>query len=48
LFAFLVLGHARRQLLWFEVTRRAEASSKLTRDRVWNWFTDDWGTKWAA
>jgi hypothetical protein len=25
LFAFLVLGHGRRQLLWFEVTRRPTA-----------------------
>ena len=24
LFAFLVLGHARRQLLWFEVTRHSD------------------------
>ncbi len=27
LFAFLVLGHSRRQLLWFEVTRHPTAAS---------------------
>jgi hypothetical protein len=26
LFAFLVLGHSRRQLLWFEVTRHPTAA----------------------
>jgi hypothetical protein len=25
LFAFLILGHGRRQLLWFEVTRHPES-----------------------
>src|SRR3989442_11848319 len=34
LFAFLVLGHGRRQLLWFAVTRVAsENSIHLTRSR---------------
>jgi phage terminase large subunit-like protein len=27
------------------VKGRAEASSKVTRERVWNWFTDDWGSR---
>jgi len=27
------------------VKGRAEASSKTTRDRVWNWFVDDWGAR---
>jgi hypothetical protein len=26
---------------------RAEASSKVTRERVWNWFTDDWGSRFS-
>jgi predicted phage terminase large subunit-like protein len=26
---------------------RAEASSKLIRERVWNWFTDDWGSRFS-
>jgi predicted phage terminase large subunit-like protein len=26
---------------------RAEANSKPTRDRTWEWFTDDWGTRFA-
>jgi hypothetical protein len=25
-----------------------EASSKTTRERLWNWFTDDWGSRFAA
>src|SRR5262245_32554572 len=29
------------------VKGRAEASSKLTRDRIWNWFTDDWGGRFS-
>ena len=29
LFAFLVLGHGRRQLLWFEVTRHPQPSGWL-------------------
>ncbi|MGA9815872.1 MAG: hypothetical protein WBQ54_02795, partial [Pseudolabrys sp.] len=29
LFAFLVLGHGRRQLLWFEVTRHPTAECCL-------------------
>jgi hypothetical protein len=29
------------------VKGRAEASSKVTRDRVWNWFTDDWGSRFS-
>jgi len=31
LFAFLVLGHGRRQLLWFEVTRHPTAAEWLAR-----------------
>ena len=31
LFAFLVLGHGRRQLLWFEVTRHPTAEWRLGR-----------------
>jgi hypothetical protein len=27
------------------VKGRAEASSKVMRERVWNWFTDDWGSR---
>jgi hypothetical protein len=27
------------------VKGRAEASSKTTRERLWNWFTDDWGSR---
>ena len=30
------------------VKGRAEASSKTTRERLWNWFTDDWGSRFAA
>jgi hypothetical protein len=29
------------------VKGRAEASSKITRDRIWNWFTDDWGGRFS-
>jgi predicted phage terminase large subunit-like protein len=29
------------------VKGRAEANSKITRDRVWNWFTDDFLTRFA-
>jgi len=29
------------------VKGRAEASSKTTRDRIWNWFADDWGARFA-
>ena len=31
LFAFLVLGHGRRQLLWFEVTRVASENLRFVR-----------------
>ena len=31
LFAFLVLGHGRRQLLWFEVTRHPHAAQDRCR-----------------
>jgi hypothetical protein len=31
LFAFLILGHGRRQLLWFEVTRHPTAEWRLDR-----------------
>jgi predicted phage terminase large subunit-like protein len=27
---------------------RAEALSKVTRDRVWDWFTDDWSARFSA
>jgi hypothetical protein len=27
---------------------RAEANSKTVRDRVWNWYTDDWSTRFSA
>jgi predicted phage terminase large subunit-like protein len=30
------------------VKGRAEASSKTTRERLWNRFTDDWGSRFAA
>jgi predicted phage terminase large subunit-like protein len=29
------------------VKGRAEASSKTTRDKTWEWFTDDWGSRFA-
>jgi hypothetical protein len=35
LFAFLVLGHGRRQLLWFEVARHPTVSSSTSR----TWWT---------
>jgi hypothetical protein len=30
------------------VKGRMEASSKTTLERLWNWFTDDWGSRFAA
>jgi hypothetical protein len=30
------------------VKGRAEANSKTNRDKTWHWFTDDWGSRFAA
>jgi hypothetical protein len=47
LFAFLVLGHGRRQFLWFEVTRHpAEpAFARLTRSQP-DWRDKDGDVRW--
>jgi hypothetical protein len=42
LFVFLILGHGRRWLLWFEVTRHPTAEFSGPAARSSRFFTKEW------